>query len=267
MDGLMLFKLAQSPVDPRRVYVLAIPRTGRPQDAKATPGIYTSDDGGRTWRMATAESALPSGTIFTVGVGSGAAGQLYTWVPALAAKGLYASDDYGAHWRQLPQLPDAHLTGVMGDPNRPGRLIFWSTSTGLYTSDDGGTTWNQAAGTQDGIFSVAVAGQTIYASGGDGVFVSTDDGATFTLTDKADTFSAIVASAKDPTHAYALAGTAVYATRDGGHTWAPTAPTSSHPGNLTADPQDAANAYVGFSYPVGVETTTDGGAHWRPVVP
>jgi photosystem II stability/assembly factor-like uncharacterized protein len=266
-DGLMLFKLAQSPVDARRVYVLAIPRTGRPGDAKAPPGLYTSADAGKTWRLASPETALPTHTIFTIGTGSASAGQLFTLVPSLAERGLYTSDDFGAHWRALPPLPDSHPTGVLGDPNRPGRILLWSGSTGLYSSDDGGQTWSQAAGTQDGIFSVSVAGPNIYASGDAGMFVSTDDGAHFTLVDKTDNFSSVVASAADPSRAYALAGTAVYTTADAGHTWTPTGPTTSHPGNVTADPSAAAHAFVSFSYPVGVEVTSDDGAHWQTVLP
>ncbi|HEV7126359.1 MAG TPA: sialidase family protein [Ktedonobacterales bacterium] len=267
MDGLMLFKLAQSPVDPQRVYVLAIPRTDRPQDAKATPGLYTSADAGKTWRLASAESALPTKSIFTIGAGSASAGQVYTLIPALAQNGLYASDDSGAHWHALPPLPDAHPTGVMGDPNHAGRILLWSASTGLYSSDDQGHTWHAAAGTQNGIFSVSLAGTTIYASGSDGTFLSTNDGANYTLVNKDFTFSTVVVCASATTHAYALAGTAVYASADGGHTWTQTAATTSHPGNLTVDPANAGTAYVGFSYPVGVETTTNAGARWTSVLP
>lgn len=271
MDGLMIFKLAQSPVDARTVYVLAIPRTGTGSTstapAKGTPGLYVSQNAGQTWRLAAPASAMPTHTLFSIGAGSAAAGQVYTLIPSLGAQGLYASDDGGAHWRTMPPLPDARPTGVMGDPNRPGRVLLWSASTGLYTSESGGLTWQPAQGIRGGVFSVSVAGATIYASGDAGMYVSTDDGASFALTNTSYTFSAVVACPSAPTHAYALAGTAIYATRDGGHTWTETAATSSHPGNVTVDPSDASTMYVGFSYPVGVEVTTDGGAHWRPVLP
>lgn len=269
MDGLMIFKLAQSTVDAQTVYVLAIPRTGVGANttAKGTPGLYVSQNAGQTWRLATPASALPTHTMFSIGAGSASAGQVYTLIPSLGAQGLYASDDGGAHWRAMPPLPDARPTGVMGDPNRPGRVLLWSASTGLYTSDNGGVTWQPARGVRGGVFSVAVAGATIYASGDAGMYVSTDDGASFTLANTDYTFSAVVACPSAPAHAYALAGTAVYATRDGGHTWTATATTSSHPGNVSVDPSDPNTVYVGFSYPVGVEITADGGAHWRPILP
>ncbi len=267
MDGLMLFKLAQSPVDLRRIYVLAIPRTGRPQDAKAPVGLYTSVDAGQTWRLASPLTALPTHSVFTIGAGSAGPGQVYTLVPSQAERGLYTSDDFGAHWRALPPLPDSHPTGVMGDPNHAGRVLLWSTSAGFIASDDGGQTWHPAAGIQGGIFSIAVAGPTIYAAGDAGMYVSTDDGNHFSLANSDYTFSTVVASLAAPDHAYALAGTAVYETTDQGHTWKQAAPTSSHPGIITADPASGSTVYVGFSYPVGVEVTTDGGARWQPVLP
>jgi photosystem II stability/assembly factor-like uncharacterized protein len=267
MDGLMLFKLAQSPVDPRRIYILAIPRTGRPQDAKATPGLYTSSDAGQTWRMASPLTAVPTHTIFTIGAGSGSAGQIYALIPSLAERGLYTSDDYGGHWRALPPLPDTHPTGIMGDPSHPGRMLFWSASAGFFTSDDAGQTWHRAAGAPGGVFSVAVAGTTIYASMDAGTEVSTDSGSHFAVVNTAYTFSTVVTCLAAPEHAYALAGTAVYATSDEGRTWRQTAATRIHPGVLSADPANASMAYVGFSYPVGVAVTTNGGARWQPVLP
>jgi photosystem II stability/assembly factor-like uncharacterized protein len=267
MDGLMLFRLAQSPVDPRRVYVLAIPRTGRRSDARAAPGLYTSTDFGRTWHLATDETALPTQTIFTIGAGSGSAGQVYALIPALAEHGLYTTADGGAHWAALRALPDAHPTGVTGDANHAGRILLWSSSTGFYTSDDAGVSWHQAVDIQGGIFAISVAGPTIYANGDAGTYVSTDDGAHFTLVDANDTFAAVVACPAAPSHAYALTGTAVYATTDAGKTWQQTAHTPSHPGGITVDPADPAVAYIDSSYPIGVAATSDSGQHWTTVLP
>jgi photosystem II stability/assembly factor-like uncharacterized protein len=267
MDGLMLFKLAQSPVDLSRIYVLAIPRTGRIGDAPATPGLYTSADFGKTWKLATALTALPTHAVFTIGAGSLSAGTVYTLIPALAERGLYVTHDFGAQWSALPALPDAHPTGVVGDPTHPGRVVLWSASTGLYTSEDAGQTWSSARDIQGGIFAVSLAGTTIYASGDAGTYVSTDDGAHFTLANPTYTFSAVVASAAQPPEAYAITGTSVYTTSDGGTTWRQAAPTASHPGTITVDPAHPRTLYTAFSYPVGVQVSTDGGAHWKTVVP
>lgn len=267
MDGLMLFKFAQSPADAKRVYVLAVPRTDRPGDARATTGLYSSADAGQTWHLAAPLSHFPTKTVYTIGAGSGTASQVYALVTSLGEHGLYASDDLGAQWHPMPTLPDSHPTGMTGDPTHPGRIILWSASTGVYTSEDAGQTWRRGMGTETGIFSVSLTGSLIYASGDAGMFVSSDDGANFTLANKDYAFSSVVACPAAPATAYALAGTAVYASSDSGQAWTPTAPTTSHPSNLTADPANGRVAYVGFSYPVGVATTTDGGAHWRTVFP
>lgn len=58
MDGLMVAKLAQSPVDPQRVYALAVLRkTG--EHANGSPGIYVSSDTGKTWTPTATTSSHP----------------------------------------------------------------------------------------------------------------------------------------------------------------------------------------------------------------
>lgn len=94
-----------------------------------------------------------------------------------------------------------------------------------------------------------------------------DGGAHFQLTPTQITFSTVVACASAPTHAYGLTGTTIYASTDGGQTWRPTATTSHHPGVLAADPDNSTTAYVGLSYPLGVEVTSNAGRSWRQVLP
>jgi photosystem II stability/assembly factor-like uncharacterized protein len=266
MDGLMIFKFAQSSVDPRHVYVLAIPRTDRPKDARAPAGLYASADYGQTWKLAAPVSAFPGGAIYSIGAGSASAEQVYALLPSLGVHGLYMTNDGGAHWQALPALPDSHPTGVTGDPQHPGRIIFWSASTGVFTSADAGQTWHAASGIRGGVFALAAAPSLIYASGDAGAYVSRD-GAAYMLANPTYAFSSIAGCAGTPAAAWAATGTAVYFSGDTGHTWTQTTATARHPGNLTADPTDPRVAYVGFSYPVGVQVTTDGGAHWRTVLP
>ncbi|MGH2484980.1 MAG: hypothetical protein ACRDHE_03110, partial [Ktedonobacterales bacterium] len=83
MDGLMIFKLSQSPLDPKRVYVLAIPRPDNPSAAKASPGVYMSADAGVSWRLATAASTLPTQTIFTIAAGPTSADQVFAIISGL----------------------------------------------------------------------------------------------------------------------------------------------------------------------------------------
>ena len=267
MDGLMIFKLSQSPIDPRRVYALAIPRPDNPSAAKAPPGIYVSADAGVTWRLATAASVFPTRTVFTIGAGPTSADQLFAVISGLNERGLYETDDAGLHWRQLPALPANSIGGILADPGQPHHLVMWSVASGLYVSGDDAQSWRGVGAIQGGVYSVTWVQRTLYAVGDAGVYLSTDDTGSFALADSNDTFSGVVASAADPTHAYALTGTSVYVSTNSGHTWTATAALSRHPSVLSADPSSAATAWVGLSYPLGVEVTTDGGATWKQTLP
>ncbi len=267
MDGLMIFKLAQSPVDPQRVYVLAVLRPDNQGAARAQPGVYTSADAGKTWSLASPLSAFPSQTIFTIGAGSASAGQVFTFVQSKGANGLYETDDYGKHWKQLPQLPDPNLQGITGIPGNPHGIYLWSATSGIYSSTDDGQTWTPADGIKTGVFSVTVLGDWLYACGDDGVYVSRDGGAHFTQVYTDAVLTSVSASPSNPQHAYGLTGSHVLVTNDGGKTWQETGDTSRHPGNITIDPGEPSVAYTSFSYPVGVDVTTDNGAQWKSVMP
>src|SRR5258705_451600 len=151
MDGLMLFKLAQSAVDPQRVYVLAIKRTDNPAAARATTGIYTSADAGQNWQLATSLAAFPTQTVFTIATGTASAGRVFAIVPGLGDHGLYASDDAGGHWRALAPAPPATLTGVAGDPGNPRHLLLWSVVSGRFLSGGPGARWVAASGVYVGL--------------------------------------------------------------------------------------------------------------------
>jgi photosystem II stability/assembly factor-like uncharacterized protein len=267
MDGLMIYKLSQSPVEPKRVYALAGYRPDDKAAAKGELGIYLSDDAGQTWKLVTPLSAFPNSALFTVVAGAGAAGQVFAVVPNVGVKGLYASDDAGAHWREQPDLPTDSINGLVADPGEPGRLWAYSVSAGLYASDDDGGHWKVAQGLRGGVSSVAVTGRTVYAVGDSGLYVSKDGGAGFARANGDITFSAVAASSQDPAIAYALTGTAVYTLSDSGASWKQTGPINRQPSYLTVDPASAATVYAGASYPIAVEATSDGGARWSAIMP
>jgi hypothetical protein len=267
MDGLMIYKLTQSPVEPKRVYALAGYRPEDKAAAKGELGVYLSDDAGQTWKLVTPLSAFPNSALFTIAAGAGSAGQLFGVVPNVGAKGLYLSDDAGAHWRAQPALPADSINGLVADPGKAGRLWAYSVSSGLFSSDDNGGKWRAAQGARGGVFSVAVAGQTVYAVGDSGPYVSKDGGASFAPAGGDVAFTGIAASPATPTTAYALAGAAVYVSGDSGASWKQTSPISRQPSSLTLDPASATTAYAGASYPIAVAATSDGGARWSAILP
>ena len=266
MDGLMTYKLAQSPVDTKRVYCLALPRSAMLGVTHATAGLYTSTDGGRTWKLAAAISTFPTGGVFSIGVSSASAGRVFAIVSALGAAGLYASDDAGAHWRALPKTLAENITGVLGDPTHPGHVYLWSNISGVFSSADDGRTWSAAAGISGAIYSLSSAGDMVYAGGDAGLFVSRDAGRHFVQSHAQETFSAIAASLSTPGTAYALNGAEVYVTTDSGKTWRQAAPTSQHPALVAVDPSDAGSAYIGYLSPIGLDATRDAGGAWQTLV-
>ena len=264
MDGLMIFKLAQSPLDPQRIYALATLRSSVPPPA--APGLYTSADAGQTWQRASSFTSTSTQSVYTIAAGASTASNVYAFLPALATHGLSASDDAGAHWTTQPSLPISDITGVADDPAHPDHLLIWSPASGLYQSTDHGRSWNAVSSVQGGVYGLTFANNLIYVQSDSGLFASDTTGTHFHLVNPTVNFSSIGFCAGSPTQGYGLTGTGVERTLDGGTTWQATAPLSGHPSLVAVDPNNANIAYVGFSYPLGLAITTDGGQHWRSVL-
>ena len=264
MDSLMIFKLAQSPVNPQRVYALAALRTSAPPPAQ--PGVYTSEDAGQTWRLAASYASLATSSVYTMSAGAGTAGTVYAFLPSRASNGLMVSSDAGTHWQAQSLLPMSDISGVAEDPRHPGHLFVWSPVSGLYQSTDQGATWTPVASVAGGVYGLSFAGDQTYVQSDSGLFVSDATGTHFHLVSSAASFSSVSFCAAAPSQGYGLTGTGVERTTDGGKTWQATAALSGHPTLVEADPSVPGTAYVGFSYPVSLAMTTDGGQHWKSVL-
>ena len=264
MDSLMIFKLAQSPVDPQRIYALAALRTSAPPPA--LPGIYTSADAGQTWQLAASFASLATSSIYTMSAGATTAGTVYAYLPSRASNGLMVSSDAGKRWQATPALPLSDISGVADDPGHPGHLFVWSPVSGLYQSGDHGATWNAVASVEGGVYALSFAGDQVYVQSDSGLFVSDATGTRFHLVSSAASFSSVSFCGAAPAQGYGLTGTGVERTTDGGKTWQATAALSGHPTLVEADPTVPGTAYVGFSYPVRLDMTTDGGQHWRTIL-
>jgi hypothetical protein len=264
MDSLMIFKLAQSPVDPRRIYALAGLRTSTPPPA--VPGVYTSADAGLTWKLAASFASLSTVSVYTISAAAASADTVYAFLPPRASSGLMASTDAGIHWQAQPALPISDITGIAGDPGRSEHLFVWSPASGLYQSTTHGASWVAVSSVKGGVYALSFAGGRIYVQSDSGMFVSDAAGTEFHLVNATVNFSSMSFGAATANEGYGLTGTGVERTQDGGITWQPTAPLMGHPTLIAVDPEDAKIAYVGFSYPVGLDITTDGGQHWRSIL-
>src|SRR5262249_8484720 len=114
MNGLMPYKLVQSPADPQRIYVPAIPRTTAGVPNQGTPGIYMSRDAGQPWSLVPAMTTFPALTIYSIGPGA-TADELYAIMPTYTNAHpfeLFVTHDAGKHWDKLPSLPTGTPAGV-----------------------------------------------------------------------------------------------------------------------------------------------------------
>jgi hypothetical protein len=73
MYGLMTYSLGVSPVNVQRLYVLALPAS----QPYGTPGLYTSADEGRTWKLSLAAARVTASSLYLETPGNDAAGQVY----------------------------------------------------------------------------------------------------------------------------------------------------------------------------------------------
>lgn len=266
-QGLMTQYLTASPLDPERVYVEAITFSDLPKSS-GVPGIYTSTDGGATWSLMMTLTNLPSPALYYMTAGAENAQQLYIYMQGLQARGLYETLDAGAHWQPLGALPDTQSLGLLVDPAEAGHLFVYSEA-GLFESVDNGAHWKAAAGIKDGISRALLNGSMLYASGDDGTFVSQDGGAHFTLTGQNLTFQFLSSSPTTPMTAYGLSGSSFYQTTDGGGHWQIFQIPANRLffANLSVEPGNSQQIYLGNSYPVTIYASSDGGQHWSQVAP
>lgn len=115
------FDFAASAHDPNKVY------------AAARGGLYTSEDGGQTWRPATMQRR-PATMVHVA-----ADGQVYTFIYGV---GLLVGNDEGRDWElRSDRFANRYLTDMASDPSNPEVLHVVSDTGGIVTSRDGGRTW------------------------------------------------------------------------------------------------------------------------------
>jgi photosystem II stability/assembly factor-like uncharacterized protein len=140
-------------------------------------GVLRSDDSRQHWTCI--RNNLPGSFTSVLVPDPFQAATVYTWM----GDDLYRSTDRGASWSLLSI--QAGLVVLAADPHRPGRL--WAGGLGVHHSDDGGQTWTSESGVfppDDPVVALAidpVDSRVVYAATiRDGVFKTTDEGATWT---------------------------------------------------------------------------------------
>lgn len=194
-----LHALAVSPADPRTVIF------------GSHRGVLVSHDGGATWSTVSGANgdamglALPAGSQTVYAAGHDA---------------FFRSNDGGQSWVALrAAVPGTDIHGLAASASSPGTAYAYVVGSGLFKSSIAGT-WSRIGDASGGTMSLASAkvgeGDVLIATTMEGVERSRDGGKTWVRVPELGT--AYVSAAGD--RAYAVAGSSVFVSADGGMTWA-----------------------------------------------
>ncbi len=203
--------LAVSPANPAVVYL------------GCGNGILRSRDDGRTWRLTTDWHVAD---VFTIQGNPVDSSRVY----AATGWGIWRSMDSGETWiesdRGLP-LTGKFTQTLVVDSSQPSRLIA-GTDVGMYISNDGADSWSPVVGASRApiLHLEQAAGDPqhwIVGTQGEGVQLSTDGGATWTVVAPALARSNVYAASIDPSDSSRIAAAGwsqgIQVSRDGGKTW------------------------------------------------
>lgn len=205
-EGGSVVSLAAAPDAPATLYV-----------GTSGGGVWKSLDGGGSWSPT--PDGLTSTPVTSLAVTSRGvvAGHYYS---------LYFLAEGAAAWRQVGPFP-YDVKGLAVDPERPELVWAAGDLGGMLLSEDGGEHWKAKLRLSGSFSAVAIAPTsppTVYASGAEGIFASTDVGTTWRQL------------------------TPVF---EHGRAW-----------ELDIDPEDPSVVYASAEYSGLFWKSTDAGAHW-----
>lgn len=239
-------------------------------------GVFVTADGGANW--AAANAGIATALVFDLAIDPRQPATLYAGTPA----GLFVSHNGGRLWtRTFPAAARALAVSTSGRA-----IVYAAQANVVWRSEDGGATWVERGrlGRTQAVFDLLVhprRPETVLAGTTLGVAITDDGGASWRPAN--DGFGArppvvheIAVAPTDPSVLYAAtAGTGVWTSVDGGHTWSPLL--SEQLGEedvvdaqaVAVDPRTPSILYAGINrQPLGREfsgevwRSRDGGASW-----
>ncbi len=149
--------------------------------------------------------------------------------------GVQRSDDGGATWRQLmPGAPTRDVHALAVDPENSGHVYLWAEVIGLLITSNGGATWEAAEGANSLKNTVQVTGlmvshpsgvrgPVLYAGSNLGLFISHDNGISWTspagLAAEQPIYSLLAIDKPDQQNLYAGTAPSILHSADGGQRW------------------------------------------------
>jgi hypothetical protein len=266
MTDLMEYAMTASPLNPQRLFVLTRPSA---IPTKGIPGVYTSADQGRTWKLSIADSTISPGYPYTATAGNDTPDEVYIYQSELGNLGLKRSLDDGQHFSTAGTLPFGSIFGILALPNEPGHLIVYG-SQGIANTTDGGIHWQVVAGISGGVQEMTIAAphQPIYAAGDAGIYTSTDDGKAFKLVYNDHPYYSLAVTAQNPQLLYGKTGTNLYRSSDGGTSWTALPHLSGGTFSvLVVVPGDPSEIYASLSYPTAMYRLNAAGTGWTSLTP
>jgi photosystem II stability/assembly factor-like uncharacterized protein len=155
-------ELAMSPRDPRKLYA-ALWAARRPpwytggsyERPDLGTGLFTSDDGGTTWRPLTRGLPTQAQGLGRIGLGIAPSdpSRMYALADSPKEGGLFRSDDGGESWTRVNNEERIYgrgddFAGVTVDP--ANRNVVYVANTSTYRSDDGAVTFSAIKGAPGG---------------------------------------------------------------------------------------------------------------------
>jgi len=240
-------------------------------------GVYKTTNGGLAWQaMNEGFDIQMGGWVAIVEMDSQDSQHLYF----TDGNAIYETMNGGLSWQKerddQGSCPNNYLDLVI-DPS-DGNTIYindWSEAAtpircqgGVYKSTDGGQTWKittnfifQPQGFSNTLYIEPNEGQTLYISSADRLWVSNDQGGTWTES-YPTRCNSLVFDPQDPLIAYCVTKDQFMITKDGGKKWSILAnPGIGDPQVLAILPQDRDTLFIGAS---GLVASTDGGITWVP---
>ena len=137
-------------------------------------------------------------------------------VYAAGPGGLYSSSDNGKNWYVTGLGPSS--VSVLSVAANGNNLIARVDLNGLYCSTDAGVTWRSSSNVIGG-GPIITYGQSFYAGTSNGIYLSSNSGASWNIVDSGLTNTSVTSLASSGSTLFAGTGTGVFVSTDAGMFW------------------------------------------------